>query len=370
MLEAWNMSAEKRSPAFKGSRTFLASMKSSLELSDSLELESDLSPRLEFSSLVGTLVLLVVIIQCIGKWKEGGAIGSYGCFLSVFRCLTTGGSTSKVSPYALPLLDEEQLVVAREGANQISVMANLGSTDVSSLQIAASSGDSTTIRSLLAARVLPGLARDDGLVPLHFAVQGGHIDAALVLLAGGSPKDPTGPGGFTPLHDAAHAGRLAMAKALLAAGASPNPVASCGTTPLHSAARCGHADVVELLLSHGARHNATSDGGFQPLHDAAHEGHVHVAQLLLEAGAKLAKSADGGTPLHFALRARHTDIVALIRHHVGTRRGFRDEMRLGNHQLEDRRPQRQHDFHDRCGTVSGCCQLRQLPQSRSLVLET
>ena len=49
-------------------------------------------------------------------------------------------------------------------------------------------------------------------MPLHFAVQGGHTAAAIMLLVRGSPVDPKGPAGFTPLHDAAHMGHVAMVR--------------------------------------------------------------------------------------------------------------------------------------------------------------
>merc|ERR1711912_170409 len=96
------------------------------------------------------------------------------------------------------------------------------------LQVAASCGDAASIHRLLHARASPLRARKDGLVPIHFAVQGGHAAATIALLLGGSLVDPKGPGGFTPLHDAAFAGRATIAQALLAAHAPPSSEADDG----------------------------------------------------------------------------------------------------------------------------------------------
>eukprot|EP00929_Paragymnodinium_shiwhaense_P069509 TRINITY_DN35050_c0_g1_i2.p1 TRINITY_DN35050_c0_g1~~TRINITY_DN35050_c0_g1_i2.p1 ORF type:complete len:360 (-),score=50.78 TRINITY_DN35050_c0_g1_i2:80-1159(-) len=188
------------------------------------------------------------------------------------------------------------------------------------LQGVAGRGDSAALARLLEARAHPAEARGDGLLPLHFAAQGGHIDCVQLLVAAQSPLNPAGPGGFRPLHDAAIGGYTAVVQVLLEARADPTAAAEDGTTALHAAAGKGHADTVAELLNHAAPHSAVSSGGFTPLHDAAYAGHLPVVQQLLTAKARPTRATDGATPLHLALKAGHANVAEVLRRHMAEKR--------------------------------------------------
>ena len=83
---------------------------------------------------------------------------------------------------------------------------------------------------------------------------------------------------------------------------------------LLKAAEEGRLEEVEELLQSNANIDAT-EGKFQrtPLHFAARSGHRDIVDLLLEKNAQIeAKDRDQITPLHLAARSGHRDIVDLL----------------------------------------------------------
>ena len=120
-------------------------------------------------------------------------------------------------------------------------------------------------------------------------------------------------GGWLPIHLAVNAGHLVVVKFLIAKGASPNARNKTGTTPLSNAAMDGRTDIVEFLIANGGRVNTRNVIGSTPLHAAALEGHVQVVRILLANGAKVdAKLNSGVTSLHLAVLEGHIQVVRLL----------------------------------------------------------
>jgi uncharacterized protein len=86
--------------------------------------------------------------------------------------------------------------------------------------------------------------------PLHAAVAGGHVDAALLLIERGAEPNARDAGGHTPLHIAAEAGSEPIVKALLARGADPYAVDAEDRTPLARATARRHGAIVDLINTH------------------------------------------------------------------------------------------------------------------------
>jgi ankyrin repeat protein len=171
-----------------------------------------------------------------------------------------------------------------------------------------------------------------GFTPLLFAVRGGHLDAARVLLDAGADVNDTVSDGQSALVVAAANANWEMAAYLLDRGADPTHAAA-GWNALHQAVRTRRMnigfgtpgpfaagtldslDLIRKLLSHGVDVNARMtrngmrDGQRNRLNRlgatafllAAKVTDVDVMRVLIEAGADTSMpTADGTTPLMVA----------------------------------------------------------------------
>jgi glutaminase len=112
-----------------------------------------------------------------------------------FDSLVTGrGRTGKRDP--------------RRKRNQAQIEA------VVALTWAASQGDLTEVRALIAGGVEPGTADYDGRTPLHLAAAEGQLDVVRYLLAAGADPQPADRWGGTPLSDADGNGHTQIAALL------------------------------------------------------------------------------------------------------------------------------------------------------------
>ena len=172
-----------------------------------------------------------------------------------------------------------------------------------------------TLRELLSRRADPNneLARSQFCkqVPLHYAAQHNHLEAAEVLLNEGA-ADPNlrTDAQNTALHLAAEQGHEHMTALLLRNKADTTAATLSSWTALHWAACRGHRKVVELLLQAGAPVDAMTKLDESPLHLACANGHEETAVRLLNAGANLlAKTSGGMLPYDIAMRGRHTSLA-------------------------------------------------------------
>ena len=83
--------------------------------------------------------------------------------------------------------------------------------------------------------------------PLHAAVAGGRVDAALTLIDAGADVNAPDGGGHTPFHIAAEGGYVPIVEALLRHHADPHAVDAEDRTPLARAAARNHAAVIDLI---------------------------------------------------------------------------------------------------------------------------
>ena len=145
------------------------------------------------------------------------------------------------------------------------------------------------------------------VTPLHYAVDGGSVAAARLLLASGA--DARTPGGRL-LTSAASQGSIELVRLLLDQGAEAARAEALG--PLHTDRR-----IAGLLVARGFDLNVPIRGQETPLTMAcrADKGeHPAVVAALLELGADPnATNARGRTPLAVATSARFDETVALLR---------------------------------------------------------
>jgi ankyrin repeat protein len=129
---------------------------------------------------------------------------------------------------------------------------------------AAEAGDVEQVRALLKqdSRLLNGQDAE-GLTPLHYAANDGHVWVAHLLLTEGAEASPRTSSGLTPLHIAAAQGYAKVAEVLLAHGAEINSQTNDGVTPLsfaasrvlplHEGSKKGKSEVADILRRHGGR---------------------------------------------------------------------------------------------------------------------
>lgn len=108
--------------------------------------------------------------------------------------------------------------------------------------------------------------------PLAKAATRGDLTKVKQLVADGADVNASDALGRTPLHMAAFYGRPKSAGVLITGGAKVNATDRVGLTPLHSAVLAGGVEEIELLLSKNADIQAASKTGLTPLHLAAATG--------------------------------------------------------------------------------------------------
>lgn len=137
----------------------------------------------------------------------------------------------------------------------------------------------------------------------------------LVLNSGPTmPREQAGPKPWSLEYTVMHR-QPDVTKMLLAMGADPNATGTRGTTPLADAALKGDPESVRALLARGARPNATSQAGTQPIHDAALGDSAEVIRELVRQGADVnARTRDEAqTPLHIgAAMGKMKAVEALV----------------------------------------------------------
>jgi ankyrin repeat protein len=122
------------------------------------------------------------------------------------------------------------------------------------IHYAAARGKLKEVKELLKKNPELVSSRDnDGLTPLHYAVQCARKDVAELLLAKGADVNARDKHGDTPLHYAVQWAQKDAAELLLAKGADINAKGGYGMTPLRCAVGYGHKDIIELLRQHGGQ---------------------------------------------------------------------------------------------------------------------
>ncbi|CAN7938240.1 unnamed protein product [Ixodes hexagonus] len=212
--------------------------------------------------------------------------------------------------------------VDKKGLTAVHIAAKEGSLDA--IRTLCSDADKDLVNGecplaqLQAEELLSGKDKQQ-MTPLHYAVEGKHLDVARYLLergkltarlpAGVNPNEATCTG-HTALHLAAmHCGE-AMCRLLVEHGATLDALAEENRTPLLLAATSDRPSIVAFLLDGGAGLEDSDVHGNTPLLCAVDGGSVDVVRLLLARGANVACSNNRELNVfHVAVLAKNADVL-------------------------------------------------------------
>ena len=166
--------------------------------------------------------------------------------------------------------------------------------------LAATSGDMSGLKGLLARGRDINVRSDTGKTLLMAAAEAGQFDTCKFLLESGADIHAVDNQGQTPLMYAAKMEgefeNVALAVLLLESGAQVNVVAKLGRTPLMLAAKAGNMAFAERLINAGALIDAADQDGWTALMFASANGKRRLHNMLVEAGANTElKAKDGQT---------------------------------------------------------------------------
>ncbi len=234
----------------------------------------------------------------------------------------------------------------------VALLASLAVAHAAEVHQAARNCTTERMRQVLAQHPALNEPDENGLPPLHIAIDARQKACVWLLLEAGADRKALDRQGRTPFDAAARIadaedrsrieymlrnfgtptsraqsapapwsleysakhGQPGVTKMLLSLGADPNTAGTGGTTPLAEAALQGDLESVRALLARGAKPGAISRIGTQPIHDAALGDHPEVIRELVKQGAEVnARTRDEAqTPLHVAAAMGRTKAVEAL----------------------------------------------------------
>lgn len=119
---------------------------------------------------------------------------------------------------------------------------------------------------------------------LHNAATSGDVTSIKNLIAEGAKVDARNGSGATALLVATHANQVEVAKALIDAGADVNAKDKIEDSPYLYAGARGHLEILKMTLAHGADLKSINRYGGTALIPASERGHVETVRTLIDAG--------------------------------------------------------------------------------------
>ena len=184
---------------------------------------------------------------------------------------------------------------------------------VTPLMYAAQNGHLETVRILLHKGANENTLPVNHVSALLGACMFGHVYIADTLILNGADVNTKNLDGITPLMIAATYNDSLMADMLIFYKADLNKQDVKGNTALHYASYYGSSGVSELLIEKQAKINVGDNKGFTPLMIAAQKGYSYLADLYIQNGAVVdTVNEDNLTALSFAIINRHHETAELL----------------------------------------------------------
>jgi len=196
---------------------------------------------------------------------------------------------------------------------RISIAFNLGARWFkSAMERAIFTSNIASLQGLVNSTFEANEVSDQGLHPLHFAAEAGHLAVLEFLIDQRSEVSPVSPDGKQPLHVAVQKGHAALVDSLLHHRADVGAdISDEKGQSLHRAAKMGHLAIVGCLLDKRADvHSKARSRGMEPLQFA---DSVPIARRLLEGRASFDFSDRYGMQaIHYAAFGGNVDLVKFL----------------------------------------------------------
>lgn len=217
------------------------------------------------------------------------------------------------------------------------------------LNFAVENGNAEIVEALLNHGTDVNCRADSGLTPIIACASIGNLRIAEILLGSWSADTNLRleTNGMAPVHFACEFGHLDVLRYLHEVGdVNLNARDSYKSTPLHIATENGHSAIVQLLLEFGADVNAKDISGKTALHLAAHYSSFEIVKILLENGADThARCIKSKLPIDYAEYDEKSRLVETIEKY------HRESTRMMSNRIEDSRVTlndiRTHNMHKR-----------------------
>ncbi|MEA1878701.1 MAG: ankyrin repeat domain-containing protein [Bacteroidota bacterium] len=177
-------------------------------------------------------------------------------------------------------------------------MAQKPSEKEFSLIQASETGKVEKVLQLLNEGIDPNCTNLDGMTPIHYAVQNGHLTIVKILVLNNAKIDLPDIDNRTPLLLAVHFNQLDLAEYLVQQGADVNIPDFTGLTPLFYAAAYGDYFMTDMFLFYKGNQDVKDYSGKTPFMVAIWGGFPLAAKTLLDYGADIdTQDKEGHTAL-------------------------------------------------------------------------
>jgi len=167
---------------------------------------------------------------------------------------------------------------------------------------ACETGKVEEVLQLLNDGINPNCSNLDGMTPMHYAVQNGHLMIVKILVLNGAKINKTDLDNRTPLLLAVHFNQLNLAEYLVQAGADVNIPDYDSLTPLFYAAAYGDFFMTDMFLFYKGNQAVKDFNGKTPFMVAIWGGFPLVAKRLLDYGAIIdTQDKEGNTALMLSI---------------------------------------------------------------------
>ena len=216
---------------------------------------------------------------------------------------------------AVPIPPPARHAASAQRKYRASIVNHVFAEGFTPLIIAASRGDTVAVKLILASGADVEAADADGNTALMHAIEDGHSSTISALLDAGADPQTVNKGGITTLLQAAtFHDDPNLVHDLLDRGVAANGASEINETPLMAAACYDHPETMKILLRHHVPVDAQSNEGLTALSEAAICGSVEAVKLLIDAGADQGiKDGNGKTALDYAIRQGREDIQTILK---------------------------------------------------------